>query len=72
MSNDHPRPHFTEMTEANALAYASWLARGYSTSVAGAPISDHPDRQYGAVVYPLADGTTATVWMEDGRMYGEA
>lgn len=60
-------PHFTELNHANAKAYAEYVAWVFTTGLAGDGtwMGDHFE-------FPLADGTSCDVWLECGRVYGEA
>lgn len=64
-------PVYDTLTAETAAAYAAYLAAKYGTTVAGEGKID-TSGGVEAYVFPLADGTAATVWMEGGRVYGEA
>lgn len=62
-------PIFTELNIVTARLYADALAACFETTVIG--LTDI--RGCGTVYeYAFADGTSAAVWFECGRVYGEA
>jgi hypothetical protein len=64
-------PLFTELNATTAATYADWLAASFNTTVAGEGRKTDMDGVE-CFDFALTDGSAATVWLENGKVYGEA
>lgn len=64
-------PKFTDLTPETAKEYAEYLAAIFNTKIAGEyEVKDVDGMEMYS--FPLADGSSADVWLECGKVYGEA